>query len=363
MSGSRAERLASNLEDIDAVAIMNGGESFLDSTFWYITESATGVYENCMAFVSKDGRLDLVVNALEEEAAKSAKGNVHVYHTRDERNSIIQDILKDVKTLGINPECALYSSVNYLKKMKEGLEIKDASKAIDSAVSVKDAKEIELTEKACKITSTVANELPSMLREGITENEIAADMDIRMRKLGGTGNAFETIACFGANAAECHHTPSDTKLKKGDVALFDFGAKYNMYCADLTRTVFYGEPPEILKRAYEVVLKAQEAGIQEIRDGASASAPDIAARKVIDESEFKGRFIHSFGHGIGMDVHQSIYVYSKSDQTLKAGNIISAEPGVYIPGIGGIRIEDTVLVTKDGCRKLTDYDHSFTVVQ
>ena len=130
----------------------------------------------------------------------------------------------------------------------------------------------------------------------------------------------------------------------------------------MTRTVFFGKPPEILERAYEVVLEAQRAGIAEYRDGASASAADIAARKIIDESEFKGKFIHTFGHGIGMDVHQDISIYSKSDQILRAGNVVSAEPGIYIPGVGGIRIEDTCLITEDGCEVLTSFDHSFTVV-
>ena len=135
-----------------------------------------------------------------------------------------------------------------------------------------------------------------------------------------------------------------------------------MYCADLTRTIFLGEPPLILRRAYEVVKEAQIAGIEMIRDGAKACDADLAARKIIDDTEFKGKFIHSFGHGIGMDVHQPIGLHPRSQQILRAGNIVSAEPGIYIPGVGGIRIEDTVLVTEDGCRILTDYDHDITIV-
>jgi Xaa-Pro dipeptidase len=151
-------------------------------------------------------------------------------------------------------------------------------------------------------------------------------------------------------------------LKKGDTALFDFGAKYDRYCADLTRTIFLDDPGDTMRRVYDIVLKAQQAGIDAIRPGVNAEAVDAAAREVIDSTEFKGRFIHSFGHGIGMDVHQAISVSPRSEQVLEAGNVISAEPGIYIPGIGGIRIEDTVLVTEDGCRILTDYDHSITVV-
>lgn len=363
MSGSRAERLAANAKDVDVTVIMNGGEPFLDSAFWYITELSSGVFEGSMAFVSKDGSIDVVASILEEEAAKAGKGNVHIYRTRAEHDEIVKNLLKDCKKVGINAPSAIYSSVKYLEKMKEGIEFVNVSEAIESTVSVKDQKEIRAIEKACSISSTVANELPSMISEGASEKDVAAEMDIRMRRLGGTGNAFETIAAFGKYSAECHHKPCDYRLQKGDAALFDFGSKYDMYCSDLTRTIFLGEPPEILKRAYDVVLRAQKAGIEKIRDGACANEPDLAARKIIDETEFKGLFIHSFGHGIGMDVHQGIYVAPKSEQILKDGNIISAEPGIYIPGVGGIRIEDTVLVTKDGCRVLTDYDHSFTVVQ
>ena len=362
MSQSRAERLMENATDVDKVVIMNGGEPFLDSTFWYITGLSTGVFEGSMAFISKDGTVDLLVNELEEEAAKSADANVHVYKTRKESKAMVKELLGDSKNIGINAQSAVYSMTAYLKKIKRSIKFVNVSKAVDDTVSVKDETEIKAIEKACGITSKVAQELPSMISEGVSEKEIAAEMDIRMRRLGGTGNAFETIAAFGKYSAECHHKPCDYRLKKGDAALFDFGSKYDMYCSDLTRTIFLGEPDDILKRAYEIVKKAQIAGINEIRAGVDAKKPDLAARKVIDKSEFKGMFIHSFGHGIGMDVHQAISVSKKSKQVLKAGNVVSAEPGIYIPGIGGIRIEDTVLVTEDGCRILTDYDHELTIV-
>ena len=360
---SRAERLIANSDDdVDAIVIMNGGEPFLDSTFWYITEQGSGCFEGAMAFVSRDGTLDVVVSQLEAEIAKSGKGNVHVYTTADERNGYVKDILKDCKKVGINSDAALYSMVKYFKKMKEDIDIVDALPAINATVNVKEGSEIEAITKACDISSKVASKLPEMISEGVSEEEVASEMDIMMRRLGGTGNAFDTIAAFGPYSAEPHHTPCDYRLKKGDAALFDFGSKYDRYCSDLTRTIFLGEPVDKLKRAYDVVLKAQEAGIERIRPGAKASDVDLAARELIDSTEFKGSFIHSFGHGIGMDVHQNIHVSPKSEQILEEGNVISAEPGIYIPGVGGIRIEDTILVTKDGCRRLTSYDHSFTVV-
>ena len=363
MPKTRAERLISNArEEMDAVVIVNDGEPFLDSTFWYLTEQKSGTFEGSFAIVRPDGNLDVIVSILEEEGARQGAGDVHVYHTGKERDEFIREALKGCTKVGFNVNNATYAAVEYVKKVAEGIEVVNASDAIGDTVSVKDEKEIAATREACRISSIVAGEIPDMLSEGVTEKQVAARMDNRMRELGGTGNAFDTIAAFGPWSSQPHHMPCDYSLKRGDTALFDFGTKYDRYCSDMTRTVFLGRPPEVLERAYEVVLEAQRAGIEAYRAGIKAFEPDLAARKVIDESEFKGKFIHSFGHGIGMDVHQHISVSPRSEQILKAGNIVSAEPGVYIPGVGGIRIEDTILVTEDGCEVLTSFDHSFTVV-
>lgn len=363
MNTSRAERLAGKLENVDAAVILNATEPFLDSTYWYLTGISSGTFEGARAVVTSDGKLHTIVSILEEETAKSGAGEVHVYHTDEERRNIMSELLTGCKKIGINFGSAAYGSAEWLKKaLGDGIELVDISGAIASTVNVKDEKEIRTIEKACKIISTVAQQLPDMIYEGATEKEVASEMGIKMLRLGGTGVAFDTIAAFGAYSAEPHHMPCDYKLKKGDTALFDFGSKYDMYCSDLTRTIFLGDPGDVLKRAYDIVRKAQIAGIEKIRAGAAAKEADLAAREIIDNSEFKGKFIHSFGHGIGMDVHQPISLSPKSEQILEAGNIVSAEPGIYIPGVGGIRIEDTVLVTEDGCRILTEYDHEFTVV-
>ncbi|MDR1405182.1 MAG: aminopeptidase P family protein [Candidatus Methanoplasma sp.] len=362
MEKTRAERLISNAEGFDAIVILNDGDPFLDSTFWYLTEQTGGSFEGSMAIVGKDGKLDVIVSTLEEESAMSGKGDIHVYRTRDDRDSHLREVLKGSVSVGFNVRNASYSMVEYVRKTVEGIKIGDASSAISSAVSVKDRKETDLIRKACEISSQVAKEIPDMLSEGVSEKEIASRMDVRMRELGGTGNAFDTISAFGANSSKPHHAPTGYRLRRGDTALFDFGSKYERYCSDMTRTVFLSRPPEILERAYGVVLEAQAAGIEKYADGASARDADLAAREVIDRSEFKGKFIHSFGHGIGMEVHQDISVSPRSDQILRAGNVVSAEPGIYIPGVGGIRIEDTCLITKNGCERLTDFDRRITFV-
>lgn len=352
-----------NAGDLDAVVIANDGEPFLDSSFWYITEQNSGVFESSYAVVKKDGSMDVIVNILEEETARKGKGDVKVYHSRKELAECFQNALKGCRKVGFNVHSVSYASVSGIKKLSElDFEVADATDALARTYAVKDKKEIAATRRACEISSQVAREIPDYLSEGVSEREVAARMDSRMRELGGTGNAFDTIAAFGANASMPHYMPGDYRLKQHDVALFDFGTKFDRYCSDMTRSVFLGEPSDIMRRAYEVVLEAQEAGIAEYRAGAKANAADLAARKVIDDSEFKGKFMHSFGHGIGMDVHQPIYVSPRSEQTLSAGNIVSAEPGVYIPGVGGIRIEDTILITENGCERLTSFPHELTVI-
>ena len=360
---SRSERLMANAPDMDAIVIANGGENFLDSTYRYLLEPTGGVFEDCYIVVRKDGSQDVIVNVLEEEAARTGRWDVKVFHNRSELESIFKESLEGCKRVGFNVDSVPYSTVTGIKKLTGyDYEVVDARKAVADTVAIKDGKEIEAIRKACSISSKVAKELPDYLSEGVSETDVATRMEIRMQELGGRGLAFDTIAAFGPNSSMPHYMPADYRLKKGDAALFDFGCKWGGYCSDMTRTLFLGKPPEILERAYEVVREAQQVGIDAYRAGAMAKDADLAARKIIDASEFKGKFIHSFGHGIGMDVHQPIYVSPRSEQVLSAGNIVSAEPGIYIPGVGGIRIEDTVLITEDGCERLTDFPHELTVV-
>lgn len=360
---SRAERLMANAPDADAIVIANGGENFLDSMYRYLLEPSGGVFEDCYIVVKKDGTQDVIVNVLEEESARTGNGEVKVFRSRADLESIFKEDLKDCKKVGFNVDSVPYSTVMGIKKLTGyEYEVLDVRKAVADTVAVKDEREIDAIRKACAISSAVAKELPDYLSEGVTETEVATRMEIRMQELGGRGLAFDTIAAFGPNSSMPHYTPADRRLEKGDAALFDFGCKWGGYCSDMTRTLFLGKPPEIMERAYEVVKEAQQAGIDAYRAGAMAKDADLAARAVIDASEFKGKFIHSFGHGIGMDVHQSISVSPRSEQVLSAGNVVSAEPGVYLPGIGGIRIEDTVLITDSGCERLTDFPHGLTIV-
>ena len=172
MPKTRAERLISNAEGMDAVVIANDGEPFLDSTFWYLTEQNSGTFEGSFAIVKSDGSMDVLVSILEEEGAREGAGNICVYHDRAEREAFIRDALKGCTKVGFNVNSATYAAVEYVKKVAEGIEVVNAGKAISATVSVKDEKEIAATREACRISSVVAGEIPDMLSEGVSEKEV-----------------------------------------------------------------------------------------------------------------------------------------------------------------------------------------------
>lgn len=362
MSTSRSKLLMMRAEGVDCLAIMNAQQPFLDSTFHYLTENQSGSFENCLLLVFPDGRMDVIVSGMEEKSALKGKGNVHVYNTLKEREETIKELIQGVRRIGVNSGSVTMRTAESFQKLNSSIELVDVSEAISLTRSIKDSTEIESIRKACKITSAVAQEIPNLIREGLTEIEVRNIIDIKLREKGGHGNAFKTIVAFADNASEPHHEPQDRALRSGDIALFDFGCTYEGYCSDLTRTIFCGPPKQRLSHAYETVQMSKIAGMEIIKDGVKACEVDIAARKVIDSSEFQGLFIHSFGHEIGMSVHEGGSLSRKSNLILRKNMIVSAEPGIYIDGLGGIRIEDTVLVLEDGCEALTDFNQELTVI-
>jgi Xaa-Pro dipeptidase len=224
---------------------------------------------------------------------------------------------------------------------------------------VKDADEITRISRACDIASKTADKIPDFVRAGVLETEAAADVNYRMMRLGASGPSFETNASFGPATAEPHYVPGAKKLKKGQLALFDFGAVYQRYVSDITRTYVCSAPNKKQKRMYEVVLEAQLAAIDAVHGGASGKIVDKAARDVIDKSEFKGKFIHGTGHGLGVSVHDPGSISRLRKQVLMENMVMTIEPGVYVKGFGGVRIEDDVLITKNGCKVLTSASKEF----
>ena len=234
-----------------------------------------------------------------------------------------------------------------------GAELVPTSALVEELRLVKDAGEAARIRSACAIADAALEEVRPRLLDGPTEVEFGLELDAAMRRLGAADVSFETIVASGPNGARPHHRPSDRRIEGGDLVVIDFGALVDGYHSDMTRTVAVGEVDDERRRMLDVVLTSQDAGVQRVAAGASAADVDEAYRAVIDDAGWGEAFLHSTGHGVGFDIHEEPRVSGRSTATLVAGHVVTVEPGVYLPGVGGVRIEDTVLVTPDGCDRLT----------
>lgn len=360
---SKVKRIFSNVsEEIDAILILNDVEPNIDSTFFYVTGLDSGIFEGSCLILWPDGSTELISSKLEEGSARSAFQNFKIFEKTAERNKMIEESLRGINRIGLNFSSLTVKNYKEINKLLDEAEKVDVSSAIEKTRLVKELDEIEKIRKACRIVSAVADEIPNFLTEGITEYEAAAEISYRMQKMGATSPSFDPIISFGSNSAEPHHLSSDNKLSIGHCTLFDFGAKYKRYCSDITRTYFFGRPLFEFEEMYEIVLEAQQSAIDMMRAGIMARDVDARARKIIDSTCYKGKFVHSLGHSIGLAVHDGGRISQDNDLVLEENMVFTIEPGIYVSGKGGIRIEDNVRVTKDGCEILTTARRELLVI-
>ena len=219
--------------------------------------------------------------------------------------------------------------------------------------AVKDKQEIEFMRKAGELTSEGMKAAYDAVKPGACEFEVAAEIEYAMRRRGAGPTAFETIVASGACSAFPHGGCSGREIREGDLVVVDIGATYNYYCSDMTRTLVAGNPSEKQQKIYDVVKEAQQNAFETIATGMPVAEVDTAARKVIESAGYGEFFVHRLGHGVGLEVHEPPSLNAVSKDKLVAGNVVTDEPGIYLPGFGGVRIEDTVLVQKGGAEKLT----------
>ena len=274
----------------------------------------------------------------------------------------IENLLKDYKQVAVPLDRIGY--LDYKKLQSTGLEIADSSKAFTQAMSVKDEKEIENIKNACEITDEAFTQLLGEIKEGMTENEVAAFLEFLMRKGGASGTSFDTIVGFGENSSVPHHETGSRKLRFGDIILIDFGCKFDGYCSDCTRTFLFGDDKkhEDFKKAYSHVLKAHMLVKEQLKSGMTGMEADAIARNHLKKYGLDELFTHSLGHGIGINVHEFPRLSPKSEDKLVNGMVFSDEPGVYLTGKYGIRIEDTVMLKEDKVLSLTDSDKKLIIL-
>lgn len=272
------------------------------------------------------------------------------------------DILSGYKTVAIPVAKTLYSDYKALKEA--GFEIVDSTPSFEKAMSVKSEYELQLIKKACEIADTSFCELLGLIKEGMSENEVAANLEFLMRKHGASGTSFDTIVAFGENSSVPHHETGNRKLKFGDIVLIDFGCKYGGYCSDCTRTFLFGEDNihTEFKKAYEHVLEAHMLAKEKITCNMTGREADAISRNCLKQYGLDKYFTHSLGHGIGINIHEFPNLSPKSESVLLNNMVFSDEPGVYLEGKFGIRIEDTVTLEKGKVVSLTNSDKKLIIL-
>ena len=247
----------------------------------------------------------------------------------------------------------------YMQKYKAN-HLEETENIIEKQRLIKDEKEIELIKKACELTDSCFSHLIEYIKIGMTEKQIAFEIEKYFMENGADGLSFETIVASGPNSSKPHALTTERKIDVGDIITLDFGCKYKGYCSDMTRTIFAGFIPEKAKTVYDLVLKNQMQTEIDMRDGASIR---ILSRNVDNDFKLNGyNLVHALGHGVGLDIHEAPVISNRNDNLLKENMVVTNEPGIYIPGEFGIRIEDTVLITKSGCIKLTKSDKNYIIV-
>jgi Xaa-Pro aminopeptidase len=262
-------------------------------------------------------------------------------------------LLKGESRVGFESVHTSVEAHSKMRKLFAGSTLVPTRSVIENIAAVKDDSEIQSIKRAIRITERVFQKLLHLLKPGLTEQDVAAEIGYWHRHYGSDGDAFEPIVASGLRGALPHGRASAKKIKRGEMVTLDLGCCLQGYNSDLTRTVAIGRPSPRAKRIYQIVLDAQRKAIEEAQSGIKASALDRVARNVISRKGFGKYFSHSLGHGLGIEIHEQLRLSAQSKETLRAGNVVTIEPGIYIPGFGGVRIEDDIVVRDGGCEVLT----------
>lgn len=287
-----------------------------------------------------------------EQAAEQAEGYEIIQNTGpifDEVKALVEK--ESISNLGFETNFMTFSNYELLNSLVE-CKLTPVSGLIEALREIKEESEIETIQEAIRITEYAFEEILHIIKPGVTEIEVANKLDFLMREKGASGVSFDTIVASGKRSAMPHGVASDKSIEQGDMITIDFGCYYNGYVSDMTRTFALGDPGEELKKIHQIVLDANLKVTDQIKAGITGKDLDAVARDYITEKGYGKAFGHSTGHGIGLEVHEGPGINFKNENALVSGNVITNEPGIYIPGLGGVRIEDDLVVTDTGSRNL-----------
>ena len=333
------------------------------SNMFYLTEGYTG---EGLVYLSEAQKVIVTDFRYTEQAERQAPGfRVEMTEQGRNHNQILAELIKADGITELRAETN-YLPVDDFEKMRsaigEEISCLPLNRAVQKLREVKSQTEVLAIRKACDITSEAFNAILPKIREGMTEKELQIELDFTMLRLGADEMAFDTIIASGENGSLCHAIPGSRTLKNGDMITMDFGAKVGGYCSDMTRTVALGQPSAEMRKVYDTVLRAQTMCEEALTAGKTGFEIDKIARDYIDARGYAGRFGHGLGHSLGVDIHEDPRLSQNCREVMKAGIVITVEPGVYLPGVGGVRIENTCLVKENGCVPLTTADKQLIIL-
>lgn len=348
-------RLTASLGELDALLLTGESNCFY----------ATGFLGEGVTVVTKRGAHYITDSRYTEAAEKTIGAAAKVWEMSRENpmSALIRRALEEAGAVKVGFEEEVMTVAQH-KVFSEKLscELLPASKLLTSLRGSKDEEEITLLVAAQKIAEGALEQLLKEIRVGMTEKEIAARLQYLMVSAGAEKLSFDTIVASGPNSSMPHAVPTERKIQKGDFITIDFGCVYGGYCSDMTRTFAIGEVSDEMRRVYNIVLEAQKAGIAAARAGISGKDIDGAAREVIEKAGYGKHFGHSLGHSLGIDIHESPNASPANEEPMPVGAVISAEPGIYLPGKFGVRIEDILVLDEDGCRNITAFPKKLLVI-
>jgi len=270
---------------------------------------------------------------------------------------------KKLKKIGFESAWLRFEEYSKLKdELPLGFALHPVGRVMEQQRMIKSAAEVAMIRKSVQANSEAYSRVLNRIKVGVREQDVAAELEFQMRMLGAEKPAFETIVATGERSASPHSQPTARRFGENELLLIDMGASVDGYASDMTRVAYAGVPPKRIRDLYKAVLDAQLTAVNAVRPGVTATKVDAAARNVLKSHKLDRAFLHSTGHGLGLEIHEPPRIGKKDQTRLQAGMVVTIEPGVYIDGLGGIRIEDTVLVTASGCEVLTPTPKEFTSI-
>jgi len=347
--------MSARLKRLNNILTSEGIEAMLISkpeNMFYIS----GFTGEGWVLVTMTGAAVITDSRYTEQAEKEAPGfDILEFKPNLHPLKIVYDYLKQdgIKHMAFESHVVTVKEFSDLESHLKNIRLHALDNVVEKLRLVKDENELLAIRQAQKITDQTFSHILKYIKPGVNEQEIALEMEYFIRKQGASGVAFEIIVASGKNSSLPHAKPTDKKLQKGDFITLDFGARFANYCSDMTRTVFLGNVNETQKNIYNIVLKAQEVALEYIKSGVLGKDVDREARIIIEKNGFGANFGHGLGHGVGIEIHEGPRLSPKGDIELLPNMVVTVEPGIYIKGYGGVRIEDMVIVTEQGCHNLS----------